>query len=262
MAKRFTDINKWRNEWFRTLPDKAKLTWIYLCDECDFCGVWKADYGLASFQLNSKISLTNLLNWFGDKIHVFDADKILIVPFFEFQYSSSKDSWTAKLRAREKLEAMGFEFETPNKLKTPTLPPLSPHVGGTGLIKGIVEVKGEGVVSLKSAEKLSFEKFYARYPVRLKGPSAEQRFAGQIKTAQDEANLDAALTHYIAHLAKKENSWRKPKQSFSAFLGTEASGFFWREWIESDAGTTTIDTAKSDLDQWMEEQRAKERGLA
>ena len=50
----------------------------------------KPDYGLASFfQLGFDIDPTLLRQWFGDK-YSFDADKILIVQFFEFQYGNQK----------------------------------------------------------------------------------------------------------------------------------------------------------------------------
>jgi hypothetical protein len=68
-SKRFTDSKKWRNEWFRTLKTEAKLAWIYICDECEFHGVIKMDYGLASFkslvnsstQRKSRPKLDNLI---------------------------------------------------------------------------------------------------------------------------------------------------------------------------------------------------------
>lgn len=111
MAKRFTDDKKWRNEWFRTLPDRAKLTWVYMCDECESHGVIKMDYGLAKFQLGFPIDPEKIRTWFGDKIHFIDDEKILILSFYEFQYGSSKDSWSAKVKAREKLESPGLVFE-------------------------------------------------------------------------------------------------------------------------------------------------------
>lgn len=119
MGKRFTDTGKWRNSWFRGLPLKAKIVWTYLCDECDFSGIWKADYGLASYQVDFKFDAADLWEWFGEKVHFFSQDQVLIVQFYEFQYGESKDSWTAKVKARERLEALGFSFSN-NKILLPT----------------------------------------------------------------------------------------------------------------------------------------------
>lgn len=124
MAKRFTDSEKWKNPWFRKLQIKAKLTWVYMCDECDISGVWKPDFELASFQLDFKIDLTSIIEWYGDKVRPF-RDCILIVQFFEFQYGDSKDTWSAKVKAKSRLESLGFEV-VDNKIVSP-IHELSPH---------------------------------------------------------------------------------------------------------------------------------------
>ncbi len=244
MAKRFTDISKWRNEWFRTLPIKAKIAWIYLCDECDYAGIWKADYGLASFQLDFSLTNDFLVQWFGSKIYGFDSDNVLIVQFFEFQYGQSKDSWNAKVTARSRLESLGFKIEN-NKVLVPQTTHSPPTVGGqspTILITGKGTVTGK--VNNKRIENEKFLEAFALYPVRAKGSDAETRFREQIKTEQDFINLLQSIKHYCEHLAKPENSWRRPKQSFAAYLGTKASGFFWTDWIESDGGSSTLKSAK------------------
>lgn len=239
MAKRFTDIKKWRNEWFRTLPLKARLTWIYLCDECDFCGVWKADYGLASFQLGFSLDQKTLVDWFGDKIYCFSSDKILIVQFFEFQYGESKDSWTAKVKARQRLENLGFSFVNDRIFlpQSPHSPPTVDDVSPSVLIVGVGVI--EGVIN-KNALEEKFDQAYNMYPVRVKGSHAQDRFKEQIKTEHDYADLLKSIGHYIAFLSKPENDWRKPKQSFATYLGTKSTGYYWRDFIDKDAGSTTL----------------------
>lgn len=152
MAKRFTDSGKWRNEWFRTLPMEAKLVWSYICDECDYAGIWKADYGLASFQLAFNLSQQQLANWFPGKVHFFGDDGVLIIPFFEFQYGQSKDTWNAKVTARVRLETLGFQvfnnkvlIPSSNTDCHPTVLDSGPLVLNTGTVtgKGIVNSKEE-----------------------------------------------------------------------------------------------------------------------
>lgn len=41
MAYRFTDTNKWHDEWFIDLPPLAKLLFNYLCDNCDSAGFFE-----------------------------------------------------------------------------------------------------------------------------------------------------------------------------------------------------------------------------
>lgn len=83
-----------------------------------------------------------------------------------------------------------------------------------------------------------FNKFYEQYPVSTKGCGAEKRFHDQIKTPEDEENLQRALDHYKKHLI--EHSWRKAKTSFATFLGTKSSGHFWHDWIDPNAGKLKI----------------------
>lgn len=85
-----------------------------------------------------------------------------------------------------------------------------------------------------------FLEAYDEYPVRAKGSDAFKRYREQIKTDDDHAALMASIARYKAVLALPENSWRQPKQTFAAFLGTNKSGFFWRDFAEPDGGTNTL----------------------
>jgi hypothetical protein len=58
MAKRFTDTEKWRDKWFRSLNPLEKLLFIYLVDNCDNAGVIEIDYSFWAYQVgcdNSEI---------------------------------------------------------------------------------------------------------------------------------------------------------------------------------------------------------------
>jgi len=98
-----------------------------------------------------------------------------------------------------------------------------------------------------------FDAVYKKYPVRTKGPDCEGRFSDQIKTQDDYRDLITATENYVAHLLKPENSWRKPKQNFATFLGTSSSGFFWRDWINSDAGTTNLKPQEKSFREFLKE---------
>jgi hypothetical protein len=76
-----------------------------------------------------------------------------------------------------------------------------------------------------------FQKVYDLYPVKKKGPNCEANFHDQIKTQADYDDLVKSIENYLAHLALPQNSWRRPKQTFAAYLGTKRTDFFWREWI-------------------------------
>lgn len=86
MAKRFTDTDKWKRPWFSELSLQAKLTWIYLLDDCDHRGVWFSNFKRASFDLGFEIDASKLSDWFGPKLILIDEDKFYIPSFVEFQY--------------------------------------------------------------------------------------------------------------------------------------------------------------------------------
>lgn len=88
MAKRFTDTDKWKRPWFCGLNQKAKLAWVYILDQCDYRGVWFANFKLASQQLGYRVNKEQFDDWFGDKILALDDDKYFIKSFVDFQYKS------------------------------------------------------------------------------------------------------------------------------------------------------------------------------
>lgn len=230
MGKRFTDTAKWRNEWFRTLPDRAKLAWIYLCDECESHGVMKADYGLATFQLGFKITPAKLQDWFGDKIHFISDEQILIVQFFEFQYGESKDSWSAKVRAKEKLISMGFSFENdrlvnPNYNNLTTVVPQSPHSGGTCLIRGIgiSRVSNKGGVGEKFLPAI--ESAYSLYPRKKGKTPGFKTLLREIQSDEDAANLLTAVKNFV-----EECRQEKTAQEYILHFSTFANR--WRDYID------------------------------
>ena len=49
MAYRFTDTDKWKDPWFRSLNPNEKLLFDFLCDNCDLGGFYEVDIPMISF---------------------------------------------------------------------------------------------------------------------------------------------------------------------------------------------------------------------
>lgn len=229
MAKRFTDTNKWRNEWFRTLPLKAKLTWIYLCDECDHAGVWKSDFGLASFQLGFSINQNDLNDWFKEKIHFFNKDSLLILPFFTFQYGESKDSWNAKVKAREKLQNLGFTLINNTIVindSPTTVGGQSPDCLGIDIVivKGKVKGNKGGV-----GEKFDFESVYEKYPRKEGKAKAFEVLKKTISNEIQFAALKKAIENYSKHCDENKIE-HKFIRLFNTFIGP-LDAPYWPDWV-------------------------------
>lgn len=86
MAKRFTDTNKWKDTWFQDMPNKYKLFWIYMLDECDAAGLWKPNMRLAQFQIGEPFEEGEIKRVFADRIEITNDGYWFIRKFIDFQY--------------------------------------------------------------------------------------------------------------------------------------------------------------------------------
>ena len=55
MAYRMTETQKWSDKWFRCLKPIEKLTFLYLCDNCDMSGVMELDEMNIAFHIGCPI---------------------------------------------------------------------------------------------------------------------------------------------------------------------------------------------------------------
>jgi hypothetical protein len=89
ISKRFTDTEKWKDQWFRKLPTKYKAFWFYIVDNCDNSGLWKQDIDLASFQIGEKIDLKDAIKFLNNEKErvkvVNNGEYLLIYTFISFQ---------------------------------------------------------------------------------------------------------------------------------------------------------------------------------
>lgn len=86
MAKRFTDTEKWKKGFVRSLPPAYKLLWLYMLDDCDNAGVWQVEVEVASIRIGSKLNEKEALKLFGNNVISFDeGSKWFIKEFVKFQ---------------------------------------------------------------------------------------------------------------------------------------------------------------------------------
>jgi hypothetical protein len=93
MSKRFTDTDRWKKPFIRSLEAPYKLLWFYICDDCDHAGIWQVDFDVAQIRIGEKFNLEDALNSFADKVISFDnGTKWFIPSFIEFQYGELKEN--------------------------------------------------------------------------------------------------------------------------------------------------------------------------
>ena len=234
MAKRFTDTDKWKKEWFQSLSPKMKCAWIYILDNCDHAGVWSINEKLLSFQVGQRITIKEILSHFGDKVRLID-NKLIIDEFVSFQYGKL-DPFKNNVHASV--------FNILENLKNPT-----PHEGFTNPLRGDQdkdkdkekdkdkdkdkdkEKEKDIVTPQKTKPQFDFVALYAKYP-RKEGKSGGFRiFLRDVKTAEDFQSLDRALDRYIEML-RREKTEAQYIMHFSTFMGR------WRDFLDPDFGTS------------------------
>jgi hypothetical protein len=123
MAKRFTDSDKWKTPFIRSMKAPYKLLWLYLLDECDHAGIWQVDFDVAELKIGEKLKVEIALEQFGENIVVFDSGQRWFIPYYvDFQYGVLNP----ENRAHNSVIQLIAKWELPLKNK----PLLSPLQGG------------------------------------------------------------------------------------------------------------------------------------
>ncbi len=117
MGKRFTETEKWRDKWFRSLSPEYKLAWNYLCDNCDAAGVIELDEEMANFQIGGEVDWEDFVDnvskrdvpedgrKFAERIMRLPCGKLWITDFIRFQYPTGvSDSSNAHGPIRSSIE--------------------------------------------------------------------------------------------------------------------------------------------------------------
>lgn len=92
MAKRFTDTNKYKKPFIRSLPGAYKLLWDFLYHDCDHAGIWIVDFETAQVFVGKDMEIEKdkaleLFNTKEERVVVLEGgDKWFIPSFIDFQY--------------------------------------------------------------------------------------------------------------------------------------------------------------------------------
>lgn len=110
MAKRFTDTDKWKKQWFRKLGSKLRDVRQFILDDCDLAGVWDVDLDRVGYHVGSEVTLADVFSAFGSEVVHYDDGKKLFVPdFIDFQYGSLVESCNAHKAVIRRLRNQGLE---------------------------------------------------------------------------------------------------------------------------------------------------------
>jgi hypothetical protein len=89
MPKRFTDTDKWRKPFIRTLSTPYKLLWFYILDECDHAGIWHVEFDVAQLRIGEEITKEEAIKQFKEHLIIVDCGSKWFIPdFIQFQYGT------------------------------------------------------------------------------------------------------------------------------------------------------------------------------
>lgn len=114
MPKRFTDTDKWKKPFIRSLETPYKLLWFYILDDCDHAGIWQVDFAVAEIRIGCKVSENAAKQFFAEKIQVINGgSKWFIRDFIFFQYGELSEKNRLHLSVINILKRNGIDVNKP-----------------------------------------------------------------------------------------------------------------------------------------------------
>ncbi|HRH83605.1 MAG TPA: hypothetical protein PK210_05145 [Bacteroidia bacterium] len=85
MPKRFTDTEKWKDDWYISLSNDDKIVWQWLLDNCTHAGVCKRSIGILNLMCQVKYTEDEMISKMDGRVIV--SDNFWFIPkFIKFQY--------------------------------------------------------------------------------------------------------------------------------------------------------------------------------
>ena len=87
MAKRFTDTEKWNDDWYISLSNDYRIIWQWLIDNCNHAGICKRSIRLLNLMCNTNISEDDLIKNMEGRV-IKSNNNWFIPKFLKFQYAN------------------------------------------------------------------------------------------------------------------------------------------------------------------------------
>ena len=87
MAKRFTDTDKWKDDWYISLSNDDKIVWQWLLDNCTHAGFCKRSLSLLNMMCKVSYTEEELIKKMNERV-VIVGNQWFIPKFIKFQYST------------------------------------------------------------------------------------------------------------------------------------------------------------------------------
>ncbi|HEY8272123.1 MAG TPA: hypothetical protein VIG33_14630 [Pseudobdellovibrionaceae bacterium] len=154
MAKRFTNTDKWDDDWFLELPPLMKCVWEYLRDKCDGgTGFAKVSFTRMSRDIKGKVTREAFDKHFSERVHWINEDRLWVIGYLFEQFKNLSSTNKAHINMAKKVlaevEKDAVQMNTKAQsavVKLSTL--LRPSIEGPLTLDDSLDKTGEGQQTL------------------------------------------------------------------------------------------------------------------
>lgn len=87
MAKRLTDTDKWKDDWYISLSNDDKIVWQWLLDNCSHAALCKRSIGLLNLMCRVNYTEPEMIEKMSSRVIIFE-NFWFIPKFLKFQYTT------------------------------------------------------------------------------------------------------------------------------------------------------------------------------
>jgi hypothetical protein len=107
MAKRFTDTEKWKDDWYVALNNDYRIVWQWLLDNCNHAGICKRSIGILNMMCRTSFSETEMIEAMSGRVIITESDWF-VPKFLKFQYVGLHSDKPVIVSVRKELERTGY----------------------------------------------------------------------------------------------------------------------------------------------------------
>lgn len=112
MAKRFTDTDKWKDDWYLSLSNDNRIVWQWLLDNCNHAGICKKSITLLNLMCNTQLKSNDIVSIFHDRV-LETGGHWFIPKFLKFQYSTLQSKKPAIVSVVKELKKDNYYLMIP-----------------------------------------------------------------------------------------------------------------------------------------------------
>ncbi len=218
MAKRLTDTEKWKDDWYIQLSNDDKIVWQWLLDNCSHAGICKRSLGLLNLMCNVKYTEEKMMELMEGRVLI-TGNSWFIPKFIKFQYSTLHSAKPVIVSAVKELFSMNCIKLIPKAFGDDYI------IIAKSLDNYLTMIKAKAITKDTSKDKVkdntvetSHLNGFAIYDAEAEILKNQKRFEEIcMTTGKVQKEAKDSLRKYHLHLAEKEQYPRGKAAIFAGF---------------------------------------------